>query len=74
MARLRDRFYPPKKRVFRFTRACEYTLDRIEGNARLTRKQGAYAVGTAVGRVLKRGHDLRLVIAALDTRLKLVSE
>ena len=56
-----------------YRRACEYALYRIEKNPRLARKQGAYSVVTATGLVLKRGHDLRLVIAALDTRLKLVS-
>ena len=46
----------------------------IEKTPRLARKQGAYSVVTATGLVLKRGHDLRPVIAALDTWLKLVSE
>jgi Protein of unknown function (DUF2794) len=55
-------------------RWCEHALYRIEKTPRLARKQGAYSVVTATGLVLKCGHDLRLVIATLDTRLKLVSE
>jgi hypothetical protein len=67
--------FTPQKAVFSvYRRACEYALYRIEKNPRLARKQGAYSVVTATGLVLKRGHDLRRVIAALDTRLKLVSE
>ncbi len=67
--------FTPQKAVFSiYRRACEYALYRIEKNPRLARKQGAYSVVAATGLVLKRGHDLRLVIAALDTRLKLVSE
>ncbi len=67
--------FTPHKAVFSvYRRACEYALYRIEKNPRLARKQGAYSVIAATGVVLKRGHDLRLVIAALDTRLKLVSE
>ena len=67
--------FTPQKAVFSvYRRACEYALYRIEKNPRLARNQGAYSVVTATGLVLKRGHDLRLVIAALDTRLKLVSD
>jgi Protein of unknown function (DUF2794) len=67
--------FTPQKAVFSvYRRACEYALYRIEKNPRLARKQGAYSVVTATGLVLQRGHDLRRVIAALDTRLKLVSE
>jgi hypothetical protein len=67
--------FTPQKAVFSVCRrACEFALYRIEKNPRLARKQGAYSVVTMAGLVLKRGHDLRRVIAALDTRLKLVSE
>jgi hypothetical protein len=67
--------FTPQKAVFSvYRRACEYALYQIEKNPRLARKQGAYSVVTATGLVLQRGHDLRRVIAALDTRLKLVSE
>jgi hypothetical protein len=67
--------FTPQKAVFWiYRRACEYALYRIEKTPRLARRQGAYSVVTATGLVLKCGHDLRRVIAALDTRLKLVSE
>ena len=67
--------FTPQKAVFSvYRRACEYALYQIEKTPRLARKQGIYSVVTATGLVLKRGHDLRLVIAALDRRLKLVSE
>jgi hypothetical protein len=67
--------FTPQKAVFWiYRRACEYALYRIEKTPTLARKQGAYSVVTATGLVLKCGHDLRLVIAALDTRLKLVLE
>jgi hypothetical protein len=67
--------FTPQKAVFSvYRRACEYALYRIEKTPRLARMQGAYSVVTATGHVLKRGHDLRLVITALDRRLKLVSE
>ena len=67
--------FTPQKAVFSvYRRACEYALYRIEKTPRLARKQGTYSVVTATGLVLKRGPDLRLVIASLDTRLKLVME
>jgi hypothetical protein len=67
--------FTPQKAVFSvYRRACEYALYQIEKTPRLARKQGIYSVVTATGLVLERGHDLRLVIAALDTRLKLVTE
>ena len=67
--------FTPQKAVFSvYQRACEYALYRIEKTPRLARKQGAYSVVTATGLVLKRGHNLRSVIAALDMRLNLVSE
>ncbi len=67
--------FTAQKAVFSiFRRASECPLYRIEKNPKLARKQGAYAVVAANGHILKRGHDLRLVIAVLDKRLKLVSE
>ncbi|MGH6844693.1 MAG: DUF2794 domain-containing protein [Methylocella sp.] len=63
----------PQKAVFSvYRRACEYALYRIEGNPRLTRKQGAYAVVTATGLVLKRGHALCFVIAAFGQGFSLL--
>jgi uncharacterized protein DUF2794 len=66
--------FTPHKAVFSiYRRACEYALYRIEKYPRLAGKQGAYAVITATGLVLKHGHDLSHVIAALDKGLTLVS-
>lgn len=55
-----------------FRRSSEYPLYRIEKNPRLARRQGAYAVVTATGLILKRGHELRRVLQALDKGLQLV--
>jgi len=66
--------FTPQKAVFSiYRRACEFELYRIEKCPRLARQQGAYAVITATGLVLKHGHDLSHVIAALDSGLRLVS-
>jgi hypothetical protein len=66
--------FTPQKAVFSiYRRACEYALYRIEKYPRLARKQGAYAVITATGLILKHGHDLSHVIASLDSGLRLVS-
>lgn len=57
-----------------FRRASEAPLYRIEKTPRLARRQGAYAVVSATGLILKRGHDLARVLAFLDkARLKLVT-
>lgn len=56
-----------------FRRASEYPLYRVIKNPRLARKQGAFSVVTPTGLVLKRGHDLRRVLAVLDKSLKLVT-
>jgi hypothetical protein len=66
--------FMPHKAVFSvFRRASEYALYRIEKTPRLTRRQGAYAVVASSGLILKRGHDLRRVIAVLDKKLKVIS-
>jgi uncharacterized protein DUF2794 len=49
-----------------FRRASEMPLYRIEKNLALARRQGAYAVVTAGGHVLKRGHDLTGVLRVID--------
>jgi hypothetical protein len=49
-----------------FRRASEFPLYRIEKCPKLARKQGAYSVISAGGLILKRGHDLSRVLAALD--------
>lgn len=55
-----------------FRRASECPLYRIEKVPRLARRQGAYSVVTATGLILKRGNDLKRVLAALDKSLRLV--
>jgi len=54
-----------------FRRSAEVPLYRIEKNPKLTRKQGAWSVTGADGRVLKRGHDLATVLKILEKRPKL---
>jgi hypothetical protein len=62
-----------EKAVFAvFRRASEVPLFRIEKNPKLARKQGAYGVVAASGLVLKRGHELRRVLAVLEQRIRLV--
>jgi hypothetical protein len=53
-----------------FRRASEMPLYRVEKNPEA--KQGPYAVINTAGVVLKRGHDLRRVLAVLEKPLKLV--
>lgn len=55
-----------------FRRASECPIYRIEKSPKLARKQGAYAVVSAHGLILKRGHDLRRVLHVLDKSLRLV--
>jgi hypothetical protein len=56
-----------------FRRSSEVPLYRVEKDPRLARRQGAYAVVAGTGLVMKRGHDLRQVLRALDKPLKVVS-
>lgn len=55
-----------------FRRTSEIPLYRIEKNPKLARKQGAYSVIAATGLIMKRGHDLKRVLAVLDDRLEVV--
>lgn len=55
-----------------YRRASEVPLYRIEKTPKLARKQGAYSVISASGLILKRGHELKRVLAVLDKSLKLV--
>jgi hypothetical protein len=55
-----------------FRRASEVLIYRIEKNPKLARKQGAYAVITATGLILKRGPDLKRVLAVLEKGPRLV--
>lgn len=64
----------PDKAVFSiYRRTSEVPLYRIEKDPKLARKQGAYSVIVSTGLILKRGHDLDLVLRVLDKRLKVVS-
>ena len=56
-----------------FCRASEIPLYRIEKQPRLARRQGAYSIITATGLVLKRGHELPRVLAALEKTVRLAS-
>ncbi len=56
-----------------FRRASECPLFRIEKTPRLARKQGAYSVVAPAGLILKRGHDLRRVLHALEDPARLVT-
>ena len=56
-----------------FRRAAEMPLYRIEKDLNLARRQGAYAVVAASGRVLKRGHDLERVLRAIEPDLRIVN-
>lgn len=56
-----------------FRRSSEMPLYRIEKDPRLARRQGAYSVVAAGGRILKRGHDLARVLRVLDAPVKLVT-
>ena len=55
-----------------FRRSTEMPLFRIEKTPKLARKQGAYAVVSAGGRILKRGTELAQVLKVFDKSLKLV--
>ncbi len=55
-----------------FRRASEVPLYRIEKNPKLARKQGAYAVISATGHILKRGHDLKRVLAVLEPKMQVI--
>lgn len=49
-----------------FRRSSECPLYRIEKCPKLARRQGAYSIVAAGGLILKRGHELPRVLAALD--------
>ncbi len=68
-------FLGPDAAIFAaFRRTSERPEIRIEKMPRLRLKQGAYALVSEHGLVLKRGHDLAAVMAPLERRLiKLIS-
>lgn len=55
-----------------FRRAHDVPLYQIVKDPRLARRQGAFAVVAAGGRIMKRGHELARVLGIFDSRLKLV--
>ena len=55
-----------------YRRSSEYPLYRIEKTPKLARKQGAYSVVTVTGLILKRGPDLKRVLAVLERKLEAV--
>jgi hypothetical protein len=58
-----------------FRRHAENPEIRIEKRPALRQRQGMYAVITEQGQVLKRGHELKPVLAPLERRLiKLVKD
>ena len=65
--------FSPQKAVFSiYRRASEVPLYRIEKDPSLARRQGAYAVVTAQGLIIKRGPELDRVLRVLDRKPKLV--
>lgn len=56
-----------------YRRTSELPLYRIVKDPRLTRKQGAFAVLSSAGLVLKRGHELSRVLDVLNKGLRLVT-
>jgi hypothetical protein len=55
-----------------FRRASEVPLFQIIKDPKLARRQGAFAVVAAGGRIMKRGHELARVLGVFDSKLKLV--
>lgn len=55
-----------------YARVSERPLFIIEKTPKLRNKQGQYAVTNQQGRILKRGHDLGLVLRVLDPQLAVV--
>ena len=56
-----------------FRRASEVPLYRIEKSPKNARRQGAYAVISATGLILRRGHELDRVLRVFDKKLSLVA-
>ncbi len=55
-----------------FRRTSEVPLFEIVKTPALARKQGAYSVVAASGRILRRGHELARVLTVFEPALKLV--
>lgn len=56
--------------IFRHT--SERPLYRVEKHPKLSKKQGAYIVRNAEGSILKRGHDLSVVLKYFDKQLRVI--
>ncbi len=52
-----------------YRHASERPLYAVEKRPALARRQGAYAVMTQTGQILKRGHDLAHVLKVFDRKL-----
>jgi hypothetical protein len=52
-----------------FRRTAEQPIYRIEKRPRMAAKQGMYSVIGMDGRILRRGHDLRIVLRVLERKL-----
>ncbi|SKA21150.1 Protein of unknown function [Consotaella salsifontis] len=55
-----------------FRRTSEMPLFRVVKDPKLARRQGAYSVVAAGGQILKRGHDLAVVLNVFDRHLKVI--
>ena len=55
-----------------YARMSERPLFIVEKTPRLRNKQGQYTVTNQQGRILKRGHELALVLRVLDPQLAVV--
>lgn len=52
-----------------FRRSAEHPIYRVEKRPKLRDRQGMYSVIGMDGRILKRGHDLRVVLRVLERKL-----
>jgi len=52
-----------------YRRTAEQPLYRIEKRPRMAARQGQYSVIGLDGRILRRGHDLRVVLRVLERKL-----
>ena len=55
-----------------YARVSERPLFIVEKTPRLRNKQGQYSVTNQQGRILKRGHDIAVVLRVLDPQLAVV--
>jgi hypothetical protein len=62
-------FLPHRALFSVYKRASERPLYVVEKNPRLRLKQGQYMVSSQDGRILKRGHDLSVVLRVLELAL-----